>query len=146
MEPKKYPINGKTYVQKPLVLGQWEQMIPMMDKFNFKDFTAKGIISEMGSAIYDAVAIVLNPEGVKIKDKDLTSLAEEFSEEMPLVTLMEVIEDFFLYNSVSSLISRFNNLTDLLIENIKELLTKTHPGSKKSSESSAAETSQSEAG
>jgi len=144
MEPKKYTINGKIYVQKPLVLGQWEQLIPMLDKFNFTEFTAPGIIREMGSEIYEAAAIVLIPEGVKIKNKDIGALVEELSEEMSVEALMEVVGDFFLYNRISSLVSKFNSLTDLIIENIKALLIKTNPGLTKSSENSAAETSQSE--
>lgn len=142
MQPKKYNINGKTYVQKSLVLGQWEQLIPLLDKFNFAEFTAAGIIREMSSEIYQALAIVLIPEGIRIKNKDIAALADEFAEEMPLEILMEILEDFFLFNRISSLASKFKNLTDLIIASIRELMTKTAaPGSTNLSESCAPETS-----
>ena len=95
-----YTINGICYTQKPLVLGQLVQLANIFSSLygasevnDFNDF-----IKVAGDQAPNLMAIILNPDGVKIKNKNLTQIADEMSENADLETMEAVFTDFFTCN------------------------------------------------
>jgi hypothetical protein len=79
MEKKeyRYEIDGKIYIQRPLVLGQTSQMIETFADINIpSDVDTIGIIKLLGDKLPDALAVVLREENIALKDKDISTLAE----------------------------------------------------------------------
>ena len=134
---KKYQIGNTIYVQRPVVLGQLAQLIKVIpDSADITEITGPNdVITFLGDALAEAMAIVLWPRGVSSLDKDLDSIKAELTLAMDLPTAMEVIEDFFGFNQVSSLVGRVGNLMTMM-EN-PNLVS----GSKNGSVSSRRETS-----
>jgi hypothetical protein len=120
MDPKKYTINGKGYIQKPLVLGQMDQMMNILEGVKLTALTPLAIIQALGGRLPMAAAIVLIPEGMKIRDKDLTAIEDEFAENLELETALEVAADFLSFNPLSSISSK----SKMLINGIWEMLPK----------------------
>lgn len=112
MDPKKYTINGKVYTQKPLVIGQADQMLELLQGVELTALTPISIIQAMGGRIPMAAAIVLTPEGIKIRDKDLNALEDEFAENLELETALEVAADFLSFNPLSSISGKAKMLMD----------------------------------
>lgn len=102
-----YEIDGKTYVQKPLVLGQLSQLLAVLKDARIPVNTSvAGLMEALGGHLPDALAVVLTPEGQSPRDKNLMELSEELSFSVSLPTALQVIEDFFSLNPVSSLLER----------------------------------------
>ncbi len=121
MEPKKYIINGKTYYQKQLVIRQVKQLLEALERVVFDDLSVEGIIRALGDSMPGIAAIILIPEGVKIKNKDLDALAEEFENELSLETTLEVVGDFLAFNPISSILSNLSGAITAMAENLKGL-------------------------
>jgi hypothetical protein len=97
----KYEINGKKYIQKPLVIGQIKQIAGLLNDFQLKETpTTMDFISALGDKIPNFFAIVLVEEGKSPKDKDLNLMAKEL-EQCSLETAVKVIDDFFSCNPLS---------------------------------------------
>ncbi len=91
-----YEVNGKTYVQKPLVIGQVKQLLNALRGLEApQGMTSVDLIELLGDKLPSIFAIVLTEQGTSPKDKDIASLAEEFSFDFPLETAIKVVEDFF---------------------------------------------------
>jgi hypothetical protein len=143
MEKKeyRYEIDGKIYIQRPLVLGQTSQMIETFADINIpSDVDTIGIIKLLGDKLPDALAVVLREENIALKDKDISTLAEILRESMSIQTAMEVIDNFFGLNPIASV---FEKLTGMMAQ-ILPLKTTKPTGSKKSSSPSHEEISQKE--
>jgi len=128
-----YEIDGRIYIQRPLVLGQIDQLIDLAKDLDLPpDFSPIEIKRALGERFYDALAIVLIPisdvDGLNIpkilKSKDIPALAEELrwstSHEMGL----EVIEDFFDYNPVASIFERLTALAKRINEKVVSPISK----------------------
>ena len=107
----KYTINGKTYIQRELVLGQVQQLVKAVGNITFAELTITGIVGALGDDIYTALAVVLIPEGEKVKGRDLAAIALDL-EEAPVATLVKVVSDFFGCNQLSSLLGTLDTLTN----------------------------------
>lgn len=106
----KYVINGKTYVQRPLVLGQIPQLQRVLQDVDLPaDIDSSDIISLMGDKLPEALAVVLTEEGTSPKDKDVAALGKEFQNCVDFFTAMEVIDHFFDLNRVASVSQRVIN-------------------------------------
>lgn len=110
MEPKKYTINGKTYVQKPLVIAQAMQMDRLLEGVEIFDLSPISILRALKEKLPTAMAIVLTPIEEKIQGKNLSALEDEFTENLDIDTALQVAEDFFIFNPISSISSRFRGL------------------------------------
>lgn len=111
MEPKTYNFNGKVYIQKPLVLGQMRQLSSLLQGTNLAGKkTVAELVELIGSELPKALAIVLTEEGKNIKDKDLNKIAEELEYSITLTDAVEVAEDFFGFNQVTSVSEKIQNL------------------------------------
>lgn len=111
-----YTFGGKTFVLKPLVLGQIKQLSNLL-KGHFPDeisgMVAKtsvaDILEKIQDVLPDALAIVLIEKGsdadtspMKLKDRDLNALAEELAYTCDLGTIMRVGSDFFESTPITS--------------------------------------------
>lgn len=75
----KYIIDGKTYIQKPLVLGQIRQLIGHLKGLEIKPGSSGvGIVFELGDQLPAALAIVLVEEG-KSPKREMEEI-KQFSE------------------------------------------------------------------
>lgn len=93
---KRYEINGKTYLQRSLVLGQIRQLTEAMAGVAIPPGSDFGDVAGMlADRLPHCAAAVLQPEGVRHEDKDLDALAAEFAEHLDLTTADQVIDDFF---------------------------------------------------
>jgi hypothetical protein len=103
-----YEIGGKKYTQAKLVLGQVQQLIGLLAEVNWPaTISAPAILMSLGDKAPDALAILLNPLGVELKEKDLKAMAEDFKYSIDLETGTEVIEDFLSCNQIASLSKKY---------------------------------------
>jgi hypothetical protein len=108
----KYEFGGKTWIQKPLVLAQYDQLSKIVLTLPMpKEFDVPGVIAAFGPHIHKALAIALTPEGMHPKDKDLEATAEEIEWSIDLPTIQAAVTDFFVLSPLRSL---FADLTKML--------------------------------
>lgn len=137
MKEKRYTIGDKTYIQRPLVLGQMKQIREVLNGLAFPSrLTVPDIIEALEDRLPLALAVVLTPEGLPVKGKDLPALADELEGALELETAIEVVEDFFICNPVASLSTKLAGMADRL----RGMMTGP-TGSSNSSSSSLTETS-----
>jgi hypothetical protein len=113
MERKTYEIDGKRYTQGPIVPGQLKQVYGLIEGLSGLEVAtadAAGITAIIGDHLSGFLAIILVPEGTKIKDKDVQALTAEFEESLPLAVALEAVEDFFTFNPISSMAERIKGL------------------------------------
>lgn len=92
---QKYQIGGRTYVQRPLVLGQWQQLMDVAATVQLPavlDMTAMTIA--LGKKIQDALAVILTEEGQKPENKDLAEVAKHLQFNIDGEMITEVIDHF----------------------------------------------------
>ena len=136
---KKYEINGKTYVMKPLVLGQLRALTEILKTIKIEKPSPAAIIGALGEKLPQALAIVLIEDGLTIKEaiEKYQERALELECEISPEETLQVVEDFFELTPVSSLVEK-------LTGSIKKIAEQIPKASKKSSTSSPTETSASE--
>lgn len=110
-----YEIDGKIYVQKPLVLAQIKQMTGVIAKvmqLGGFDLNAGplGLIDTLGDELPTAMAIVLTPEGTDPRTKDIPALAEILELHMTLEQGVQVITDFFDCNPILLLLGKLQGM------------------------------------
>ena len=152
MEQKQYTytIGGKTYIQKPLVLGQVNQLMAVLRGTSFPQTDDMFVlVSALGNKLPMALAIVLIPSppegegwgegglGRYLMDRDLKAIADELEFSIDPVTPLQVADDFFDCNPIVSLLEKFGALGTKLRSRIETAKL----GSIKSPSSSPAETS-----
>lgn len=117
-----YVIGGKKYIQKPLVLGQIMQLMELLKGVVIpKHIDTFGLISALGQHLGPALAIVLIPEGVALKDKDIKMLESEIVFEVTPEQVVEIIEHFFTLNPIASLLQKLSGM----VESVSKKITKT---------------------
>lgn len=110
-----YEIAGKQYYQKPMVLGQWRQFLDVIKGLSIPgNVDPWGLANLLGDNLPLALAVVLNPEGVALKDKDLPALADELEFSIEPDTVVQVIEDFFACNPLPSILERLSQAAGIL--------------------------------
>jgi hypothetical protein len=119
MEKKKYIINGKTYCQKKLVILQVKQLMAALEGVVFHDLSATGVIKSLDDLVPSIAAIVLTPEGARIKTKDMAFLADEFENELDFEKALEVTADFLAFNPISSIVSNLKKLTGMMARELE---------------------------
>lgn len=137
MEERKYEIGDKIYIQRPLVLGQWRQLGPILQEISLPagDISPASLVSALGQHFFDVLAIILTPEGASLRNKDIPSLAAEIEFAVMPETAIEVIADFFGCNPIPSLLDHLTTLTTRVQQSLTGI------GLTKSASSSAGETS-----
>lgn len=122
MEEKRYEIGGKTYVQRPLVLGQWRQLNDVTKEVILpKDLNVKNLIMAFGNRLFHVLAVIITEEGKSPRDKDLAALAEEIEFGVTPETALEMIADFFALNPVFSLLNNLESLVSQIQRAVGEI-------------------------
>lgn len=144
---KEYDLRGKKYVQRPLVLGQFRALLPLLDGLEIKENSSPfEMINTLGDRIHKALAIVLIEEEIDLR-KALDEIEDRAREIECVITpeqVLEVIEDFFECNRVSSVIEKLAGMMGNIKSKIgeKPAVSPVEPStSNKSSGGSQAETS-----
>jgi hypothetical protein len=139
----KYTIGDRTYVQKPLVLGQIEQMMEILDGIRVpRSTTPKAVMEALGDRLHLAFAIALVEQGKSPKREmeEIREIAQWLHWEINGETSLRVIEDFFVCNPIASLWEKLKGIASSAGIGIKVI----RKVSGKLSSSSREETSQSE--
>lgn len=111
MEAKEYKFGDKTYIQKPLVLGQMRQLSKMFQGLEITgNMTIVTLIDLLGEELPKALAVVLTEKGGSIRDKQLHEMAEELEYSISIDDAVQVAEDFFECNQVTSLSEKITKL------------------------------------
>ena len=137
----KYEAAGKTYIQKPLVLGQIKQLIGALGNIEIPGSLEDGgyspawILAALGDRLPHVLAVILAEEGKPLMEKDLPALADEIEVSFDIETTVRVIEDFFVCNPAASILERLTGVMEKVAKSIRP------PGSTRSALSSAGETS-----
>lgn len=135
-----YTLGSRVYVQKPLVLGQLEQVAKALSDlplnlFNLdalkQDTQGEALKGTLGKLFVDgvlvqAMACVLIPKGKSVRDRNLKEIEEDIRDECDLVTGMRIITDFFECNAPSNLTSMWKGS---MIGNLMTSPIKTPEGS-----------------
>jgi len=137
---QKYEVAGKTYIQKPLVLGQIKQLIGALGNIDIPisaagDLDAAWLLAVLGDRLPHALAVILIEEGMPLPEKDLDALAAQIEASFDIETTVRVVEDFFDCNPAASILDRLNVVMGSIMKSIRP------PGSTRSASSSAGETS-----
>ena len=115
----KYEFGGKVWVQKTLVLAQYDQLSKIILTLTIPaTFDVPGIISAFGPHIHKALAVCLIHEGMDPKKKDLAATEEEIQWSIDLPNIQKAVTDFFELNHLHSL---FDDMTNML-EMVKEMI------------------------
>lgn len=100
----KYEIGGRTFYQKPLVLGQVKQLVSVLKGLVLPyDLTINSLILTLGDKIPQTIAILLSEEGVLLKNKNVDEIQELVEENLDIAQTIKVIEDFFDCNPIASI-------------------------------------------
>lgn len=105
MEKFEYVIDGKKYIQKPLVWGQIKQLKAIIPSIAIPAGVSldQGLVMALTDHLPLLLAVVLIPEGISAKDKDIDALAEELEFAVNPETVLQVVADFFDCNPIASL-------------------------------------------
>ena len=108
-----YKIGETTYTQKPLVLGQYRLLMNLLKGINIpSDFDIIPLVTALGDKLSQAIAIVLNPIGIPLKDKNIEELTTEIEFEIDPDTVFTVVTDFFVCNDLPSLLKKMNKVIE----------------------------------
>lgn len=103
METMTYTIGARTFEQRPLVLGQLRQLMGIMEGLKLDpQARAVELVSLLGDRLPLALAVVLSEEKTFPGDKNLQTLAREIEFSIDPQTTIQVIQDFFECNPISS--------------------------------------------
>jgi hypothetical protein len=106
-----YVIGGRTYIQKPLVLGQFRQLFDLLKGTTVDaNAGAAGLILAVGSRLPAALAVVLVEEGKSPAEKDLETLAAAIEFDITAEQAMEIVDGFFVCNPLTSFLERIAGL------------------------------------
>jgi hypothetical protein len=123
-EIKTYEIGEARYVQRPIVLGQLRLLMPVLTGIEIKTGFAVELISVIGGRLSEALAVVLAEEGEVLREAMRPEKLEKRSEELAWAltpeAALEVAEDFFVFNRVSSVGERIATAMEALRRNMSE--------------------------
>lgn len=132
---KTYQIGGKAFWQGPLVLGQVEYLLPILEGLTFDE--------ALGPKLYAALAVVLVEDGqtqgdlVDLLDQGkLEERAVFFRKHIAWSTAAEVVSAFFTHNPITSMPELLATLNRAVTGSLARPMTPSP-----STPSSAAETS-----
>lgn len=104
----KYTIGDKVYYQRKLVMGQVNQLVEIVKVIDEipENPTVVQLVTAFGDKLMEAVAIILIPADIKLKEKDVEKVIEDIEFEVEPEMVLEVIEDFFDCNPISLLLKK----------------------------------------
>jgi hypothetical protein len=141
---RRYTIGGKAYVQKPLVLGQFRQLLDLLKGTSIPaNAGVVGVIVALGDKVPVALAIVLVEDGKSsdeeekyLKERDIEALAAGVEFAITPGMVLEVIDDFLACNPLSSHLEKVAGMMGWIARMMPAMTT----GSPNSASSSPTET------
>lgn len=134
---KTYEIGGKTYEQRLLVFGQWQQLNRIIEGVKMPaELSQRNLVVAFSDRLDQILAVILTEQGESARGKNLPELAELLAFEMSPEKVAEVIADFFDCNPIASVL----NLVVGVIDKIQQTMKTAATGSSNQSSSSQAET------
>lgn len=125
MIEKRYEINGVWYTQTPIVLGQMVQLSKIFATLEGDIEDLKGLIAVAGDKLPELMAVVLTPEGVKKKDKNISVLTEEMANHADLDIVESVVTDFFTCNpNIPQILEKIETATGIIGKIAGQLMLK----------------------
>jgi hypothetical protein len=123
-EVKTYTIGGTRYVQRSIVLGQLRLLMPVLAGIEIQTGSSAELISVIGGRLPEALAVVLAEEGEALREamhpERLEERAGALAWSMTPDAALEVAEDFFVFNRVSSVGERIAAAVEALRRNMRE--------------------------
>lgn len=140
-----YKIGGRTYIQRPLVLAQYHQLLEMLREVQIPAaLDVRALVAALDADVSHLVAVVLTPAPLwrrltglypSPKRKNIEALAARIEFAATPEQIIEVVEDFFVCNPLHWILDRLI----LAAGTFKKQILET--ASKSSASSSPAETS-----
>ena len=116
-----YTIGTKKYAQKPIVIGQVNQLIDLIKTADFPtEPTPTSILITLGDKVPLAIAIVLHEPDKALREKDYKELAKEIEFDLTPEMALEVVSDFFDCNLISSLFDKIQKTVEKIGSKIKK--------------------------
>lgn len=123
---KRYLINGRTFVQNPLVLGQLLPLCEIIQAIEIQSFSVQGIITAFGAKLSAALAVLLIPLGETLRDRDIEAMALFLEENMSAETALEVVADFLSFNPASSILGKVKEITGAFQMGLAAIAAQSH--------------------
>lgn len=126
-----YKIGGETYIQKPLVLGQINQLAAIMRGIELPgSVDVAALVVLFGSKLPMAIAIVLieeaaikdNPGSIPgyLMERDIDKISKKLEFTLDSETAARIVEDFFDCNPIASLLSKFTGISEKIAGKIQQ--------------------------
>jgi hypothetical protein len=116
-----YEIAGKTYIQRPLVLGQLKQLSAVMKHEIPSEINMMGVIDILSDVFPDILAISLTEGDTPIKEKNIPALTALFREFVDIGMIVKIMNGMFCLEPGIFLLSDTAGLNDW-IENTVSIL------------------------
>jgi hypothetical protein len=139
---KTYIIGEKKYTQKPLVLGQVKQLLDLLKGVMIPaDAGSLELVMILGDKLPLALAIVLAEEGKSLRSKDIPAMADEIEFAVIPDQVLEIVDDFFLINPISSISEKLMKMVERIGGQMKKIPEDATTGSRRFASSSQTEIS-----
>jgi hypothetical protein len=127
MDTCSYEIGGRKFTQKKLVWGQVKQINNLVKGVQIPaaGWTPADLIDILGDKLPYAVAILIIEDNIPLKDKNVDELAGFIEGCAYLETILQVIEDFFDINPISSILEKLGVGLRHLTKRVEEMNPKT---------------------
>jgi hypothetical protein len=97
---KTYDIAGRRFVQRPLVLGQVQQLLALLKGTDLPaGASSVSVMMAAGEKTSELLAVVLTEAGTSAKDKDLEETAAHLRDNLPAALAAEMVTDFLSLNA-----------------------------------------------
>ena len=96
---KRYEVGGKTFIQRPMVLGQAQQLLALLKGLPLPgSFQLMAVMVAVGDKLHDLLAIVLVEKDKKPAEKKPEETAAFLAENLPADMAMDMVADFLSLN------------------------------------------------
>jgi hypothetical protein len=144
IDSKQYDFGGKVYEQRPIVLGQLRLLIPIISTLDLQqgESAVVDLVRALGDNLHRVMAIVLIEPSLRVREamQQLDERQAELEWSMHPESCIEVLEDFFECNRVSSLFEKIKEATSKAMAQGKKKTSLNAPPSVLPVETSAEET------
>jgi len=106
-----YQTIEKTYIQRPLVMGQVRQLVNLLKGMTIpSDVKPFQLVELLGDELYPVIAVVITAPGKRLHEKDIDALAAELEFALTPEQVLTIIDDFFACNPIVSLLEKLSGM------------------------------------
>ena len=115
---KKYLIGETTFIQRPIVLGQLKLLLAALEGVSLHGSTALEVLQSLGGKLPAVLSTILVEEGSGVREAmdRLEERAERIEWHATPEICLEVVEDFFACNPVSSVSEKLGSMLDRMAD------------------------------